>query len=177
MSTSPYRMISPGRGLLQAMAESSRPPLAWLAHLALPGRLALAGAIGALWDEHLRAGFSTWQTLCRSGSLGALDSLTLYAQLLPWSTLAILTTALVSLVFASPRHASGAQHALVAHIACWLAMPVSIALCVRVVQWDVASRWSLAVMFVVDFVLMAAAAATMRWLTRPGQELNLRPLA
>lgn len=159
------------------MTARTRPLRAWAAHLAVPGKLAVAGAVGALWDEHLRAGFSTWQAMCRNGELGVLESFSFYVQLLPWSTLATLTTALLSLIAASSARVANARHALLTHASCWLAMPVSVAICGRIAWWDVASRWNLGSMFVFDFVLMAGTATALMWLTRPGQELNLRPLA
>jgi hypothetical protein len=51
---------------------------------------ALATTIGALWDEHLTAGLTTFVSMCRTTDPGLLALLMSFATLLPVATLATL---------------------------------------------------------------------------------------
>jgi hypothetical protein len=110
--------------------------------LASPGiepRIALAGCAlllagawaGAWWDEYSRAGWSSWLSMCQTGSPDFLTVLYLYAALLPTSLIAMLLAGLVVIGFAAlaRRRRALALGGIAGHAGCIAAMPLTIYLC------------------------------------------------
>jgi hypothetical protein len=91
----------------------------------------LAGALGAVADERLYRGFSTWLSLCRQARLGTLQAVLLQAQLMPLALGAMLMFALLGTlaVAMQRRRAAGARVVLAGHIGCVLAVLVGARLC------------------------------------------------
>lgn len=96
---------------------------------ALVGCALLLGAAwgGAWWDEATRAGWSSWVSLCRSGTPDPWRALWSYAVLLPGSVCATLGAGFALLGGAAlARSERVARGSLAGHGACVLAMPAAI---------------------------------------------------
>jgi len=91
----------------------------------------LAGALGAVADERLHQGFSTWLSLCRQGRLGPVRAVLLQAELLPIALGAMLAFALLGTlaVWTQRPRASGARIMLAAHTGCLVAAVAGALLC------------------------------------------------
>jgi hypothetical protein len=124
---------------------------------------AVAGAVGALWDEHWHAGFSQWISLCRNGEVGVARAVVYYSTLLPVSTLAILTTALLSLLSAwhNAPALESRREVLVGHAACIAAMPFALVLCTAFAEFIAPNTLGVTQMFALDFAATLLAAQLM----------------
>jgi hypothetical protein len=136
--------------------------------VALGGCAGLLGAAwaGAWWDQSVRAGWSTWVSLCRSGTPDPFTVLRLYVRLMPASVLGLLGAGLVLLGVAAlgPRLARGG---LAGHAACLLAMPASIYGCALAAGAAASTRLQLATMALVDLGLTLALLGGALWMLRP----------
>jgi hypothetical protein len=135
--------------------------------VALGGCAWLLGAAwaGAWWDQAARAGWSTWVSLCRSGTPDAFTVLRLYGRLMPGSVLGLLGAGLVWLGLAAlgPRFARGG---LAGHAACLLAMPASIYACALAAGAAASTQVQLATMALVDLGLTAVLVGLALWMLR-----------
>jgi hypothetical protein len=136
--------------------------------VALGGCALLLGAAwaGAWWDQAARAGWSTWVSLCRTGTPDVVTVLRLYVRLMPGSVLGLLGAGLALLGVAAlgPRLARGG---LAGHAACLLAMPASIYACALAAGAAASTRVQLATMALVDLGLTLALVGLALWMLRP----------
>ncbi len=109
-------------------------------------RVALAGCLlllaaawtGAWWDEYSRAGWSSWRSICQSGSPDLPTVLYLYAALLPTSLIAMLLAGLVvvacAALLAARRRAALALAGIAGHAGGIAAMPLAVFLCAKLLD-------------------------------------------
>jgi hypothetical protein len=129
-------------------------------------RLVAAWA-GAWWDQSARAGWSTWVSLCRTGTPDWITVLTLYARLMPASLLALLGAGLVLLGAAAALGPRLARGSLAGHAACLLAMPAAIYACALAAGAAASTGVQLATMALVDLGLTLALMGVALWMLRP----------
>jgi hypothetical protein len=121
------------------------------------GALTVATSVGALWDEHLTAGLTSFVSMCRTADPDLVRLLTSFIVLLPVATLATLAVS-ASLLLAGTRMNTGGRHRmLIAHLGCLVAMPAGLWLCSRASNVIDTAPKALAVMLLVDTALMFAA--------------------
>jgi len=129
--------------------------------------LLLAAWAGAWWDQSTHAGWSTWVSLCRTGTPDWLTVLKLYAQLMPGSVLGLLGAGLLVLGAAATFGPRLGRGSLAGHAACLLAMPVSIYACALAAGAAASTRVQLATMALVDLGVTLALLVVALWLLRP----------
>jgi hypothetical protein len=129
--------------------------------------LLLAAWAGAWWDQSARAGWSTWVSLCRTGTPDWFTVLQLYAQLMPGSVLGLLGAGLLWLGAAAALGPGLARGSLAGHAACLLAMPASIYACALAAGAAASTRMQLATMAAVDLGLTLVLMGLVLWLLRP----------
>jgi hypothetical protein len=114
--------------------------------------LLASGWSGAWWDEYSRAGWSTWLSMCQTGSPDFLSVLRLYAALLPTSLIAMLLAGLVVLGLAALARTrqSLALSGIAGHAGCIVAMPLSIWLCAKVFDEPATAGLQLTSMLLLD---------------------------
>jgi hypothetical protein len=126
------------------------------------------GMAGALLDERLHLGFSTWRTACRAAGLTLLSLLTFTIQLLPTAVLGVLAGGLaIQGLGLLARHRPGATRvALAAHGGCAVAMSVGLVLCTFALP--------LPVLLGAELLLAAAAAWILLALLERTRQVRIR---
>lgn len=141
-------------------------------------RVALAGCLllltaawtGAWWDEYSRAGWSSWRSICQSGSPDFLTVLYLYAALLPTSLIAMLLAGLVAVACAAllaRRRRALALAGIAGHAGCIAAMPLAVFLCAKLLDDPATARLQLTWMLLLDLGLAFALTLSLIRLLQP----------
>jgi hypothetical protein len=111
----------------------------------------LGGLAGALIDERRNLGFTNWRAACRAAGPSLQSLLVFTRELLPSAVVGVLAGAFcIVLVAIVARGTEAARGCFAAHLGCFAAMPLMLAVCVLVP--------SAAAMLVADVVLGALAA-------------------
>lgn len=114
--------------------------------------LLASGWAGAWWDEYSRAGWSTWLSVCQTGSPDFPTVLYLYAALLPTSLIAMLLAGLVVIGLATLTrgHSALAVGGIAGHAGCIAAMPLTVYLCATVFDEPGTAGLQLTAMLLLD---------------------------
>lgn len=124
---------------------------------------------GAWWDQSSHAGWSSWVSLCRSGTPGFGRALWSYAVLLPGSVCATLGAGLALLVAAAATRSERiARGSLAGHGACVLAMPAAIYGCALAAGAAASLQWQALTMALVDVGVALALMPLLLGLLRHG---------
>jgi len=93
-----------------------------------------AAVAGAVFDERLRAGFTTWRTACRAAGFSLWPVIDFTLQLLPHAVYGLLLGGLALLVYGATNSGDGhGARCLAAHAGCALSLPVMLLLCAAAV--------------------------------------------